>query len=208
MKTMKQLCVLGSCLLVGFAASAASASDAHEHGIAELNAAFEGKRLDIMFKSPADTIVGFEHEVKNEAQHKQVIAAVQQLRDGYQNILLPDAALCILKHANVEQALVAMSDDHDTHEKHGHEDKHGHDENMAASDDHDHDHDKHQDHGGHSDFMVEYTFECQKPKELNSLQVGLFNHYPALETVRYQAIGISGQKGGEVNSATASISLK
>jgi hypothetical protein len=48
---------------------------AHSHGHAELNMAFENLKGTIEFKSPADSVVGFEHEAKSE-KDKAALATV------------------------------------------------------------------------------------------------------------------------------------
>jgi Protein of unknown function (DUF2796) len=42
---------------------------AHEHGVAELNLALDGKELWIEFSSPAVNLVGFEHTPGNAEQN-------------------------------------------------------------------------------------------------------------------------------------------
>ncbi|WP_370277365.1 DUF2796 domain-containing protein [Pontibacterium sp.] len=96
-------------------------------------------------------------------------------------------------------------DDHHAHKEHAKHDAHGKDEHDHAHhdkhDDHD-DHHKHEEHAhhvgeenGHSDLSVHYYYQCSAPEKLNSLEVGLFKAFPALEKLNLQLITPRVQQG-------------
>lgn len=145
--------------------SMALASDAHEHGIADLSVALEARKLEVMLSVPADSLVGFEHKATRKADIDAVKRAEALLRKAYDIVVLPKAAACVLKSAQVEHSLLDTDghkhneadhkhDDHDhKHDEanHKHDDhEHKHDEAHHKHDDHDHKHDeahhKHDDH--------------------------------------------------------------
>ncbi|WP_201349645.1 DUF2796 domain-containing protein [Neptunomonas japonica] len=174
------------------------ASDAHEHGIAELNVAFEAKQLEIMFLSPAANLVGFEHPPETEQQEKLIVDAVHALKQGYDIIRLPKEAVCLLKEADVEQSLLeSHSSGHE--EEHEHEKEHEHEE--------EHEHEKEHE-SGHSDFTVHYQFVCSKPEMLTGFTTGLFEQFPMIESIRYKMVSHEGQQGGELLPSKGDVHIK
>ena len=109
-------------MLIGVTAAQQSA---HVHGIATLNLAMEGDKLEIEFVSPAGNIVGFEHEAVTAAERRAIRDAIEQLMKGNELFDLPPAAGCSLHVAEVEHG-------HGQGEKG--DDGHGRD---AEQDDHD-----------------------------------------------------------------------
>ncbi|WP_151633660.1 DUF2796 domain-containing protein [Noviherbaspirillum aerium] len=91
-------CVL--CLLLG--AGGASAAGAHQHGVAQLTVATEGNRLELELSSPLESLVGFEHEPRNDKERK----AVQAMKDSFRKpeaLFAPSvAAQCSAAPAEVE----------------------------------------------------------------------------------------------------------
>ena len=63
--------------------------EAHEHGVAHMNVAFEGNELYIEFISPAANIVGFEHQPRTQEQKAAVKAAIKKLEAGEKLFALP-----------------------------------------------------------------------------------------------------------------------
>ncbi|GAB5459364.1 MAG: hypothetical protein Hens3KO_23940 [Henriciella sp.] len=68
--------------------------EAHVHGHAELAVSVDGDRLIATFDSPLDSLIGFEHEPKNEAE----TAALETLQNRFSEpgilLALPDRAGC------------------------------------------------------------------------------------------------------------------
>jgi hypothetical protein len=154
------------------------AGEAHEHGVVTLDAVIEGKLLDVMLMTPAVNIVGFEHLPETEAQKAEILQAISSLKQGYQAIQLPSAALCLLKETDVEQSLLESQHEHDEAES------------------------------GHADIKVHYQFACAKPEQLTEITVGLFAQFPMIESVRYQVVSQAGQKGGTLFSSQDEILIR
>ncbi|MFY0655280.1 MAG: DUF2796 domain-containing protein [Neptunomonas phycophila] len=190
--------------ILGVAVSAgAVAGEAHEHGKVALTLAIEAGNVEVSWRSPAVNLVGFEHQPKTPEEKQKVEQTLLNLKQGYEQIVLPDSALCLLKEADIDTTLAAHAEGHD-HDDHDHEkhDGHGHDDHdHAEHDDHDHDHD----HDGHADFSAKYTFECRHPEHLKQIEVNLMPSYPGIDEIRYQAITPAGQTGGSLTQGNTVI---
>lgn len=160
---------------------------AHEHGVARLNAALDGKTLELELESPAMNLVGFEHAATSDADKAKVSAARAELEKPLELFSLPAAAGCKVASQELESPL--FGDEHD----HDHE---GHDEHTK-----DHDHE-------HSEIQAHYRFECAHPEALKSLDLStLFKCFPATDKIQVQLIGPQGQQGAELSATQASLSF-
>ncbi|MDN2661436.1 DUF2796 domain-containing protein [Neptunomonas sp. CHC150] len=216
--------------ILGVAVSAgAVAGEAHEHGKVALTLAIEAGNVEVSWRSPAVNLVGFEHQPKTPEEKQKVEQTLLNLKQGYEQIVLPESALCLLKEADIDTTLAAHTeghdhddhdhdheehDDHDhdehDHDEHDHEEHDDHDHDDHDHDDHDHekheghDHDEH-DHDGHADFSAKYTFECRHPEHLKQIEVNLMPSYPGIDEIRYQAITPAGQTGGSLTQGNTVI---
>lgn len=76
---------------------------AHVHGKAAVNVAFDGLKGELEFESPADGILGFEHEARTAAEKQAQQQALNTLKNKAAEIfLLPSGAGCQLKPKEVE----------------------------------------------------------------------------------------------------------
>lgn len=206
--------------ILGVAVSAgAVAGEAHEHGKVALTLAIEAGNVEVSWRSPAVNLVGFEHQPKTPEEKQKVEQTLLNLKQGYEQIVLPESALCLLKEADIDTTLAAHTEGHDhDHDDHDHEehDDHDHDDHdHEKHDDHDHDdhdHEKHEghdhdehDHDGHADFSAKYTFECRHPEHLKQIEVNLMPSYPGIDEIRYQAITPAGQTGGSLTQGNTVI---
>ncbi len=154
---------------------------AHEHGVARLNAALDGKTLELELQSPAMNLVGFEHVASSDADKAKVAAVHAQLAQPLALFSLPATAGCTVASQELESPLFGdKAEDHD------------HD---AEGDEHDHD---------HSEIHAHYQFTCATPAALKHLDLGnLFKTFPATQKIAVQLIGPSGQQGVEVTAKAA-----
>lgn len=133
---------------------------AHEHGVGQLNIAFEDNEVEMELTAPGADIVGFEHKPSDAADETAVAIAVRLLNDPAAIFDLPAKAACALEEVEVESGLIltdaseAKEDDHG-HEEHAHGDEHGEkDEDHAHGDEHgekDEDHAHGDEHGKKDD---------------------------------------------------------
>ncbi|MFO6377007.1 DUF2796 domain-containing protein, partial [Pseudomonas aeruginosa] len=61
----------------------------HEHGVAQLNVALDGKTLELELDSPAMNLVGFEHAASTDADKAAVAKARAQLEKPLELFALP-----------------------------------------------------------------------------------------------------------------------
>ncbi len=84
-------------------AAPAAAQQAHEHGVAALNATVDGARLVLELESPLDSLVGFEHEPRTDAQ-RAALARMEETLKAADRLFKPsEAAGCAARAARVEQ---------------------------------------------------------------------------------------------------------
>jgi len=167
--------------------------EAHEHGHATLMLMQEKDELQLVFKSPAMNITGFEHQASSPEQHAKIEWAKQSLSDAAQLFLISQNAQCALKHVHITSSLLETDDRSDEHE--------GHD-----TDDHD-SHKGNDDNGSHSEFEAEYHFECENISELKAIKVALFEAFTSIEELETHIITRSGQKLLELDHDNVSITF-
>jgi hypothetical protein len=155
---------------------------AHEHGVARLNAALDGKTLELELESPAMNLLGFEHEARSDADKAKVAAARAELAQPLALFAIPAAAGCKVADQALESPLFSRDEQHGEPAK-GHEHE-------------------------HSEVHAHYQLRCDSPDALKALDLSeLFKRFPATERIQVQLIGPQGQQGAELNAANASLSF-
>ena len=162
---------------------------AHEHGVANLMLSQEGNEVMVELDGAADSLLGFEHQPKTEAQEQAVIKLVKLLNTP--DKLTSLAQKCKLVDTRLELPFAVAEHSHDDHKGHDDHDEHDHDEHNKDHDHDEHDHDKHN-HTGHkgtthSDIRVSYQFDC-KGQDVENIQINLFANLPHLEELRVEAV--------------------
>ena len=162
---------------------------AHEHGVGRLNAALDGKTLELELESPAMNLVGFEHVATSDADKAKVAAVRAQLEKPLALFNLPTAAGCVVENQELESPLFGDKPDADD----------DHDEDAKDEDGHEHHHD-------HSEIHAHYQFTCATPAALKSLDLAnIFTRFPATRKIQVQLIGPGGQQGVEVTDKAAAL---
>ena len=162
---------------------------AHEHGVGRLNAALDGKTLELELESPAMNLVGFEHVATSDADKAKVAAVRAQLEKPLALFNLPTAAGCVVENQELESPLFGDKPDADD----------DHDEGAKDEDGHEHHHD-------HSEIHAHYQFTCATPAALKSLDLAnIFTRFSATQKIQVQLIGPSGQQGVEVTDKAAAL---
>lgn len=89
---------------------------AHVHGSAQLSLAFDGINGKLEFESPAESIIGFEHQAKTDGQKKQVKEALEILKTKMPEMIVFNPELgCVFK---LTEAQVKMSNETNHSETH------------------------------------------------------------------------------------------
>lgn len=85
--------------------------EAHSHGSAQLNIAFDNMVGKVEFKAAADGIVGFEHQAKSEKDKKELAKAISQFESNIsQMVVFESKAQCEFLKEKVE--VVSEKDSH------------------------------------------------------------------------------------------------
>ena len=132
--------------------------DAHEHGVGELNIAFDGNSVAMELHAPGADIVGFEYAAKSAEDRAAVASAVATLARPLELFILPAEAECTVTQASAELESESAHDEHEGLSDHAdnddHEDEHAH-SNHADE--------QHADEAGHTEFHAEYALTCANP---------------------------------------------
>lgn len=152
--------------------------DAHEHGVGELNIAFDGKNVAMELHAPGADIVGFEYAATSVEDRAAIDAAVAMLARPQQLFVLPAAAECTVTQASAE-----LESEHEDHEEHAEEGGHE---------------DHHEDEAGHTEFHAEYLLTCAKPEAISEITFAYFDAFENAREVEVQVISASGAQAFEV----------
>ncbi len=183
--------------------------DAHEHGVGQLDIAFDGSQIAMALHAPGADIVGFEYEAASAEDRAAVDAAVATLARPLDLFILPAAAACSVTQAS---AALESEEEHDEHE-HEHDNHNDHDDHEAH-DDHDHDehaHDDHDDHAqeaGHTEFHAAYVLTCADPTAITDITFAYFDTFPNALEVEVQLITDAGATAFEVERDAPTLDLR
>lgn len=181
---LKQRLLLLLPLLVGSVATAQTERelDVHNHGEAYLDIAIDGGQVAISMASPAANLVGFEHKPESDEQLTQIDNAKKSLED-YSNVFrLSEAAKCEALESDVHWTL----DDAREHEEHAEHEEHGE---------------------THSEFEAEYLLSCSNMESLKSIEVLLFERFPAIEKIRLQTLFTNSQSADMLTPENSKIEV-
>lgn len=188
--------------------------DAHVHGTGALDIAIEGNLVAMELRAPGADIVGFEHAAHSEEDEAAISEALEKLSGGDAVFAFSQAAGCMLSAASVELHGEEHEDEHAEHDDHDdHKDEHAeHDDHDDHKDEHaeHHDHDDHEEADGaaHSEFHAEYSFECETPDALESIELRYFDLFDGAKELEVQFISGKGSFGAEVTRDAPVLDLK
>ncbi len=204
--------ILPFALLTSLTAAAAYAEetrqlDAHEHGVGQLDIAFEGSQIAMELHAPGADIVGFEYAAESAGDRAKVDNAVAMLARPLDLFSLPEAAGCSVVQASAELESEAAHEGHE--ENHAHDD-HSHDEH--AHEDHaEHtgeDHAAHSEKSGHTEFHAEYLLNCADPAAASVIEFAYFATFPNALELEVQVISNTGASAFEVTRDAPVLDLR
>lgn len=179
------------CLLSVSAASASGAEerrelDAHVHGEGSLDIAIDGGAVTLILAAPGADIVGFEHPAETAEDRAAIEAAIADLARPLDLFVLPAAAGCTVRAAEVSLEGEA-----------------------EAAEDHDHDHDHADDHGAgtHTEFHAEYALSCATPEALDRIEFAYFVRFAGAQRLDVQIVGAGLAQAIEVGRDAPEIDL-
>ncbi len=91
--------------LLAFAGAQAQPQHAHAHGVAKLTVAVENKSVTLQLESPLDSLIGFEHRPRTEAQTTAVAALQARMKAAQELFRFDAAAGCTLVRSEAESAI-------------------------------------------------------------------------------------------------------
>ena len=185
--------------------------DAHEHGVGQLNIAFDGQQIAMELHAPGADIVGFEYAAETVQDRAAVDAAVATLAGPLDLFVLPDAAGCSVVQAAARLESEEEGEEH-ADEKSAHDDhaEDGHDDHAEdGHDDHAEDgHDDHEKESGHTEFHAEYLLTCADPSAVNEITFTYFDSFPNALEVEVQIITNAGATSFEVERDAPILDLR
>lgn len=170
--------------------------DAHEHGVGQLDIAFDGSDIAISLHAPGADIVGFEHPAETAEDRAAIDAAMATLARPLELFVFPDAAECTVMQASAE----LESERGENHAEHDHDHEHGHDH-----EDHAH---EHSDEATHSEFHAEYQLNCVNPDAITQVNFAYFEIFENARELEIQMVGNAGAQGFEVERGAPILDLK
>lgn len=172
--------------------------DSHEHGVGQLDIAFDGSQVAMEFHAPGADIVGFEYEAESAEDLASIEKALGVLAKPLDLFAFSQAAGCRVVETYAELEAEDSHDDHDEHsddrEEKDHDD-HDHDKHETHADD---GHDEHADETGHKEFHAEYLLNCSNTNALGSIAFTYFESFPNAVEVEVQIITDTGATSFEI----------
>ena len=167
--------------------------DAHEHGVGQLDIAFDGNQISMELHAPGADIVSFEYAAESAEDRAKVDAAVAMLARPLDLFVLTEAAGCTIVQASAEleseEGQVDHEDEHDDHEDANHQEK-----NTDAP--------------GHTEFHAEYLLACADPSAVTEITFTYFDAFPNALEVEVQLISNKGATSFEVERDTPTLDLR
>ena len=161
--------------------------NAHEHGVGQLDIAFDGDQIAMELHAPGADIVGFEYGAESAEDRAAVDAAVAALAKPLDLFVLTEAAGCSIVNAS---AGLESEEEHDAHDD-DHDDDHAADE--GSHDDHaDEGHENESDEADHTEFHAEYLLTCADPSAVTDITFAFFDAFPNALEVEVQVISGTG----------------
>ena len=185
----KLLCASALLFITGSTNIAAQSTGAHVHGNAELNVVLMGRQLQVEFVSPAENLLGFERAPITHEESIALNEVIEQLQQG--GWLIGDALATCQLSVEAFEAPVYDGQDHD--EEHDHDEEQNNDAEHVP--------------GAHSDFRVQYLYDCQTTPA-KKLQILAFDQYSGIETLTVQWIADQQQGYVQLNRENSLLKLE
>ena len=167
--------------------------DAHEHGVGQLDIAFDGKQILMELHAPGADIVSFEYAAESAEDRAKVDAAIVMLARPLDLFVLTEAAGCTIVQASAEleseEGQADHEDEHNDHEDDDHQEK-----NVGEA--------------GHTEFHAEYLLACADPGAVTEITFTYFDVFPNALEVEVQLISNKGATSFEVERDAPILDLR
>ena len=155
-------------------------SEAHVHGVAEINIAVEGSKADIEFRSPAESVIGFEHEAKSESDKKKREAALRTLQNKMNQMVLFDPKLSC-KFSEPKTTVVEAKEERSK-------------EQSGKT-------------GEHREVRATSSVRCDKPLAGSRVTFGVTKVFPEIYEVKVQVLSDTKQSGATIKKDQGDVRL-
>ena len=164
--------------------------DAHEHGVGQLDIAFDGKQISMELHAPGADIVSFEYAAESAEDRAKVDAAIVMLARPLDLFVLTEAAGCTIVQASAElESEEGQADHEDDHGDADHQEK-----NVGEA--------------GHTEFHAEYLLACADPGAVTEITFTYFDVFPNALEVEVQLISNKGATSFEVERDAPTLDLR
>ena len=165
--------------------------DAHEHGVGQLDIAFDGKQISMELHAPGADIVSFEYAAESAEDRAKVDAAVAMLARPLDLFVITEAAGCTIVQASAE---LESEEGQADHEDDDHEDADHQEKNVGEA--------------GHTEFHAEYLLACADPGAVTEITFTYFDVFPNALEVEVQLISNKGATSFEVERDAPTLDLR
>jgi hypothetical protein len=205
MKTLSFLTVAAVIATPTFAEDARQA-ESHEHGVGQLDIAFDGNKIAMELHAPGADIVGFEYAATSAEDLAAIDAAIAGLAKPFDLFGLPADAGCKVVEASAElEGDESHEGEHDDdHKDEAHSDHKDEHKDEAHSDHSDHDEGEED---GHTEFHAEYLFECAKLDAVTEITFPYFEAFPNAKELELQVVTEKGASAFEIERDEPSVNL-
>jgi hypothetical protein len=161
-------------------------ADTHVHGAAEMNIVVDGKKIVVEFRSPAEGVMGFEHEAKTDADKKKRDAAMKAVKERFSEMVVFDKKLGCRSQPG--EIVVAKTDAGDSNDR-----KHGKGDHKKS--------------GEHRELRATHNFTCNNDPAGSRVRFGVTKLFPNVHELKVQVLSGSKQLGVTIKKDKGEVGL-
>jgi hypothetical protein len=162
-------------------------SEAHVHGVAEINIAVEGSKADVEFRAPAESVMGFEHEARNESDKNKRDVALRTLQTKMNQLVLFDPKLSC-KFSEAKTAIV------EENEERSKESPAKTAQELKKA-------------GEHREVRATSSVACDKPLAGSRVTFGVYKIFPEVHEIKVQVLSDTKQSGATIKKDQGDVRL-
>lgn len=175
------------CLFAGTGSAAEKRhADTHVHGAAEMNIVVDGKKIVVEFRSPAEGLMGFEHEAKTDADKKKRDAAMQSIKERFGQMVLFDKKMGCTSQPGETSLVRADGGDSKDH-------KHGKGDHKKS--------------GEHREVRATHHFTCEQDPAGSRVRFAVTKMFPGIHDLKVQVLSGTEQSGATIKRDKGDVGL-
>lgn len=158
----------------------------HAHGAAEVNIVVDGKKIAVEFRTPAESVMGFEHEAKTDADKRKRDAAIKMIKERFGEMVVFDKKLGCMSQPG-EIALVQTDAGGSKDQKSGKSD--------------------HKKSSEHREVRATHNFTCNNDPAGSRVSFGVTKLFPDIRELKVQVLSGSKQLGATIKNDKGGMGL-